>query len=179
MAFVVRVFAVFLLALASSGTGLAMNSACAQSQGRKHANLPVVAPINAMTYACSYAGYSDAPPTLGSLSPQGSEQGVQLCDANCDYAPVDPDDPESPLYPVRCGALAGRGRPYAVNGTAIAQSNSAAAAAPYPGTGGNCMPLMIPQAPIDINQSKPPTVKIAKPSPLPSASASPSPEPHA
>ena len=159
-----------LFALGSSDIALAITSSCPNASRPVHRNIPVVQTVNAMTYQCSNAGVADGGGTLGDLSPQGAALNSQLCDSHCSYRALFPDDPDSPLIPVSCGGTPQMGRPFAINGNAISMAKNQGPAAPYVGTGGNCLPLMIPQAPINLDQQKPPTVKVNKPSPSPSPS---------
>jgi hypothetical protein len=100
---------------------------------------------------------------------------MQVCDTNCNYQPLFPDDPDSPLIPTGCTRRPTLTQPYAVNGNANSQLANQGPPPPYMGTGGNCLPLMIPQAPINLDDQKPPTVKESKPSASPAPSPAPSP----
>jgi hypothetical protein len=162
-----------LFTLSTTGVSLAITASCPTAQGAGKGINPVISPANATVYECSNSAEASSPPTLGDLSPQGAQLNEQLCDSHCTYHALFPDDPDSPLLPVSCGNTPGNIRPFAVNGSAISQAeNQHPTGVPYMGTGGNCLPLMVPQSPINIDQQKPPTVKVTKPSP------SPSPSPH-
>ena len=165
-----------LFTLLTSGVSLAITSSCPGAQGKNKSLGPAVAALGSTTYLCSNAAYTDTPPTLGDLSPQGAALNAQLCDSHCSYHPLFPDDPNSPLLPSACGGQQ-ISRPYAINGNAISQAKNQGAGAPYMGTGGNCLPLMVPQAPINLEDQKPPTAKVVKPAKA-SPSPSPSPAPH-
>ena len=167
---------VALFCLMSSDIALAITgSNCPSLQNQRNPQLPVVSPINQPTYMCSNATNGTDPPRLGDLSAQGQMENTQICDSNCDYRPLFPEDPDSPLVPINCGRTQQLNKPYAINGNAVSQGANQGPAPPYMGTGGNCMPLMIPQAPINLEDQKPPAVNVTKPKP--SASPSPSPAP--
>lgn len=159
------------VALAITGSG----ANCPSLANQRNKQLPAVQPMNQPTYLCNNAQGATDPPRLGDLSAQGQMLNAQVCDSNCNYRPLFPNDPDSPLIPTQCGRQQNVDQPYAINGSAASQTAHAGPPpSPYMGTGANCLPLMIPQAPINIENQKPPVVKETKPS----ASPSPSPTPH-
>ncbi len=169
---------ILLIALCFSSSGVALaitgsGSNCPSLSNQRNKQLPAVQPMNQPTYLCNNAQYATDPPKLGDLSSQGQMLNAQVCNTNCNYRALFPDDPDSPLIPTQCGRGQNVDPPYAINGNAASQSANTGPPAPYMGTGGNCMPLMIPQAPINLEDQKPPTVKQSKPS----ASPAPSPPP--
>jgi hypothetical protein len=169
-----------------SNAALAITSNCPALENQRNKQLPVVSPMNQATYLCNNAAYGTDPPKLGDLSPQGQMLNAQVCDSNCSYHPLFPEDPDSPMIPVKCYSarqlqdpmLPRPSQQYAVNGSAAAQAANSGPPAPYMGTGGNCQAFMIPQAPINLDQSKPPSVQESKPKPSGSPAPSPSPSPH-
>ena len=163
--------------LMCSNAALAITSNCPSLQNQRNKQLPAVNPMNQATYLCNNAASATDPPRLGDLSAQGQMLNMQVCNSNCNYHPLFPDDPDSPLLPTKCYASSTLNQPYAVNGNPTSMAASQGPPPPYMGTGGNCQPLMIPQAPLNLDEQKPPTIKETKPKA--SAAPSPSPSPHA
>jgi hypothetical protein len=163
--------------LMCSDVALAITSNCPSLQNQQNKQLPAVGAMNGSTYLCNNSNEATDPPKLGDLSAQGQMMNMQVCDANCTYHPLFPEDPDSPMIPVKCYSGKTLDQPYSVNGNASAMANNQGPPAPYMGSGGNCEPLMIPQAPINIENQPPPTVKQTKPKPAASGSPAPSPSP--
>lgn len=173
--------AVFCL-LCSDAALAIVGSTCPSLANQRNTQFPAVAPMGQATYLCNNAVDATDQPRLGDLSPEGQELNTQICDSNCNYHPLFPNDPDSPLIPTSCGRGRNIDTPFAVNGSGVAQANNQGPPNPYMGTGGNCLPLMVPQAPIIIQPSPGPAVKENKPgaSPAPGVrrpQATPSPSP--
>lgn len=176
------------LSLLCTDVALAITSNCPSLQNQQNKQMPAVNPMNQATYMCNNAASATDPPKLGDLSAQGEMMNAQVCDSNCVYRPLFPEDPDSPMIPQKCYSEhdmqrpGGQpGQPYAINGNPSSMAANQAPPPPYQGTGGNCEALMIPQAPINIENQPPPTVKQTKQkqaTPPPSPSPSPAPSPH-
>src|SRR5579883_39987 len=177
--------AVLFLLNGSAALAITSNSNCPSLANQRNKQIPTVQPLGQPTYLCNNSAFATDQPRLGDLSPQGQMLNAQVCNSNCSYQPLFPNDPDSPVIPVKCYSEREMQQPgvapaqtYAINGSAASMSANQAPPAPYMGTGGNCQPLMIPQAPINLPGEKPPTVKETKPQPGSSPSPSPSPSPH-
>src|SRR5579872_3597963 len=126
----------------SAALAITSNSNCPSLANQRNKQIPVVNPLGQPTYLCNNATYATDQPKLGDLSPQGQMLNSQICNSNCSYQPLFPNDPDSPVIPSKCYSereLARTGplpQTYAVNGNAASMSASQAPPAPYMGSGG-------------------------------------------